>query len=105
MTFAVDGHILVVFSAFLIGQNNNLWFPIMMILMSTTVWVVGILQLRRGLRIWGLADLIAAVLFAIVFASTQIDQQEVLLGMAILALELGIVAWLGIANQEELGRD
>ncbi len=105
MTFAVDGHILVAFGAFLIGQNNSLWFPIMLILMSTTLWVVGILQLRRGLRIWGLADLIAALLFAIVFASTQIDQQEVLLGMAILALELGIVAWLAIANQEELSRD
>ena len=48
MTFAVDGHILVAFGAFLIGQNNSLWFPIMLILMSTTVWVVGILQLRRG---------------------------------------------------------
>ena len=105
ITFAVDGHILVLFGAFLIGPNNGLWFPIILVLMSTIVWVVGILQLRKGLRIWGLADLIAALVFSIVFASSQIGQQEVLLGMAILALELGIVAWLGIENQEELSRD
>ena len=104
-TLAVDGHILVVFGALLIGPNDGLWFPITLVLMSTVIWVIGILQLRKVLRIWGLADMIAALLFAIVFASSEIGQQEVLLGMTILALELGIVAWLGIANQEELSRD
>ena len=95
----------MVFGALLIGPNDGLWFPITLVLMSTVIWVIGILQLRKVLRIWGLADMIAALLFAIVFASSEIGQQEVLLGMTILALELGIIAWLGIANQEELSRD
>ena len=73
--------------------------------MSTTVWVVGILQLRKSLRVWGLADLIAAILCSFVFASKGFGQNELLLGMIALALELGIVAWLGFSNQDELRRD
>jgi len=78
---------------------------ILLILMSTTVWVVGILQLRKALRVWGLADLIAALLCSFVFASKGVDQYDILLGMTALALELGIIAWLGLSKQDELRRD
>ena len=77
-----------------------------MVVMSTVVWIVGILQLRKSLRIWGLLDLIAAVLVSIVFSSGEIFQQnKLLLGMAILAIELGVVAWLGLENQDEMAND
>jgi hypothetical protein len=78
--------------------------PILLILMSTTVWVVGILQLRKTLRVWGLADLIAALLCSFVFASKGVDQYDILLGMTALAVELGIIAWLGLSNQDEMRR-
>tara|TARA_B000000441_G_C21580476_1_gene254039 strand:- start:21 stop:281 length:261 start_codon:yes stop_codon:yes gene_type:complete len=79
--------------------------PILLILMSTEIWVIGILQLRKGFRIWGLADLVAAILCFLVFASGDIGQKEILLGMIALAVELGIVAWLGLSNQDELLKD
>jgi hypothetical protein len=78
--------------------------PILLILMSTTVWVVGILQLRKTLRVWGFTDLIAALLCSFVFASKGVDQYDILLGMTALALELGIIAWLGLSNQDEMRR-
>jgi hypothetical protein len=74
--------------------------------MSTIVWVVGILQLRKALRIWGLADLVTAILCAIVFVSSELSQpSNLLISLIVLAIELGIVAWLGLANQEELVKD
>ena len=50
--------------------------------------------------------MIAAVLVSIVFSSGEIFQQnKLLLGMAILAIELGVVAWLGLENQDEMAND
>ena len=105
VTLAIDGHLFVISGAILVGIVGGFELPILLILMSTTVWVVGILQLRKALRVWGLADLIAALLCSFVFASKGVDQYDVLLGMTVLALELGIVAWLGLSKQDELLRD
>ena len=106
MTLAVDGHIFTLTGALYLGMIGGLDLPLLLVVMSTVIWVVGILQLRKALRIWGLADLVAAVLFSIVFASSEIVKQDKLfLGMIVLALELGIIAWLGLANQEDLAKD
>ncbi len=106
MVLATDGHILSIVGALYLGMIGGLNLPMILIFMSTVVWVVGILQLRRSLRIWGLADLIAAILCCLVFASNEIIQSDKLfLGMIILAAELGIVAWLSLENQEDLSKD
>ena len=103
---AVDGHIFALIGALSLGMIGDLYLPMLMVVMSTVVWIVGILQLRKSLRIWGLLDLIAAVLVSIVFSSGEIFQQnKLLLGMAILAIELGVVAWLGLENQDEMAND
>ncbi len=103
---AVDGHIFALIGSLSLGMIGDLYLPMLMVVMSTVVWIVGILQLRKSLRIWGLLDLIAAVLVSIVFSSGEIFQQnKLLLGMAILAIELGVVAWLGLENQDEMAND
>lgn len=89
----------------MLGMMDSFEIPLLLILMSTTIWVVGILQLRKSLRVWGLADLIAAILCSFIFATKGFGQYEILVGMAALALELGIIAWLGLSNQDELRRD
>ena len=92
--------------ALTLGLAGGLDLPMLLVLMSTVVWVVGILQLRTSLRIWGLVDLVAALLCSIVFSSSEIVQSDkMFLGMIVLAAELGIVAWLGLANQEDLSKD
>ena len=106
MTLAVDGHLFVVSGALAMGFIDEIPMPILLTVMSTVVWVVGILQLRKALRIWGLVDLITAILCAIVFVSSELSQpSNLLISLTVLALELGIVAWLGLANQEDLAKD
>ena len=104
-TLAANGHIFVISGAITVGMVGSFGLPVLMIVMSTEIWIIGILQLRKGFRIWGLADLIAAIVCFLVFASGDIGQSEILLGMTVLALELGIVAWLGLVNQDELLKD
>ena len=62
VTLAIDGHLFIISGAIMLGMVGGFEIPLLLILMSTTVWVVGILQLRKSLRIRGLADLIAAIL-------------------------------------------
>jgi hypothetical protein len=76
-----------------------------MVLLSTTVWLIGILQLRRILRIVGLFDLILAVLFSMIFVNSILNPINLLIILTLLAIELGIVAWLGISNEKELLKD
>ncbi|GIQ99258.1 MAG: hypothetical protein CM15mP6_2750 [Methanobacteriota archaeon] len=104
-TLAANGHIFVISGAITVGMVGNFGLPVLMILMSTEIWIIGILQLRKGFRIWGLADLVAAIVCFLVFASGDIGQSEILLGMTVLAVELGVVAWLGLVNQDELLKD
>ena len=74
-----------------------------LVILSTTVWVTGILQLRKSLRAWGLADLVMAILFSVVFYGGVIFQPQILLvGLSIIAIELGIVSWLGLKNEENM---
>ncbi len=104
VTLAIDGHLFILSGTIMLGMVGSFEIPLLLILMSTTVWVVGILQLRKSLRVWGLADLIAAILCSLVFASKGFGPYELLLGMGALALELGIIAWLGLSNRDELRR-
>jgi hypothetical protein len=106
MALAVDGHLFVVSGALAMGFIDEIPMPILLTIMSTVVWVVGILQLRKALRIWGLVDLIAAIVCAIVFVSSELSQpSNLLIALIALAVELGIVAWLGLAYQEDLVKD
>ena len=74
-----------------------------LVVLSTTVWVTGIVQLRKSLRAWGLADLVMAILFSVVFYGGVIFQPQILLvGLSIIAIELGIISWLGLKNEENM---
>ena len=65
--------------------------------------MTGILQLRKSLRAWGLADLVMAILFSVVFYGGVIFQPQILLvGLSIIAIELGVVSWLGLKNEENM---
>jgi len=80
-------------------------FPTLLIMLSTTAWVVGILQLRRVLRIWGLIDLILAVLVALIFVQGITQPVTLLIALMVVAAELGVVSWLGQRNEEALLQD
>ena len=76
-----------------------------MISVSTIVWIIGIIQVRKILRIWGLIDLILALLFSLIFVNGIFSQNNILILLSLIAFELGIIGWLGISNEKELLKD
>ena len=104
MMLAVNSHMLLILIG-LAGYAMTIVLPILLILLSTTVWVVGILQLRRTLRVWGLLDMILAVLAALIFVQGITEPVTLLLALLVIAVELGLVSWLGQRNQEALLQD
>ena len=105
MMAAIDCHILMFAGLALV----NIWivYPIALFTISTTLWVVGILHLRRILRIWGFGDLILGVAASLLMlgASSSINAMGLFLLLTVVGAELALVTWLGQRNEEELLRD
>ena len=104
MMLAVNSHMLLIMIG-LAGYVTSIVLPTLLIVLSTTVWVIGIMQLRRTLRIWGLADLILAVLVALIFVQGITEPVTLLIALMVLAGELGLVSWLGQRNEKSLLQD
>ena len=104
MMLAVNSHILLIMVG-LAGYATSIVLPTLLIVLSTTVWIVGILQLRRAFRILGLADLILAILVALIFVQGITQPVTLLIALAVVAVELGVVSWLGQRNEEALLQD
>jgi len=108
---ATDAHLLSIAGAIAIAFNSGSGVSILLILsifilMSTIVWVAGILQFRKALRIWGLADLVVGILCILVLAPEDfLEATNLLIAMIIIAIELGIISWLGVSRQKELAVD
>lgn len=98
---STHAHILLIIGPIYSGMAFII--PILLILLSTSVWVVGILQLRKSLRAIGLFDLIIAIICSVAFYGSILFQPHVfLLGLTIIAIELGIISWLGLRNEDSL---
>ena len=78
---------------------------ISLLTLSLTIWVTGILQLRRSLRVWGAADLVLALVVAALAAQGEINTNSLLLMGIALGLELGIIAWLGQKHEGQMAID
>ena len=104
MMLAVNSHMLLIMIG-IGGYATSIVLPALLIVLSTTVWVIGILLLRRVLRIWGLADLILAILVALIFVQGITAPVTLLTALIVVAIELGVVSWLGQRNEEALLQD
>jgi hypothetical protein len=105
MMLAIDSHILIITGIMGMMYFNQIYSTILILSMSTVMWVVGILQVRRIFRIWGLVDLIMAILLSLIFVSGIFDPTNLLICLTVLAIELGVIGWLGILNEKELLKD
>ena len=105
MVLAIDSHIFIIIGLMTTGLFNEIYFTVIMILVSTTIWIVGIIQVRKILRIWGLIDLILVILFSLILVTEILDQINILICLTMVAIELGVIGWLGISNQKELLKD
>ena len=105
MVLTIDSHILIIGGLITTGYFTEIYFTVLMVLVSTITWIIGIIQLRKILRIWGLIDLILAMLFSLIFVKEIFDQINILIALTLIAIELGIIGWLGISNEKELIKD
>ena len=103
---AIDAHLMTYTGLLITGIFTTIYLPIILIILSTTIWVIGILQLRRLLRIWGLFDLMIAVIASLLVLGSMMLQPSILLiSLIVLAAELALVTWLSLSNEEELIKD
>ena len=103
MTLAINSHLLIYSGLLLTGLFSTIYLPIILISLSTIIWIIGILQLRKILRIWGLFDLIIAILASLMLLGPEIlEPSTLLISLIVLAIELGLVAWLGLSNEDEI---
>ena len=71
-----------------------------------TTWIGGILQLRRGMRVFGALDMVLSFSIALpILQEGMLDPTMLLLMLGALAIELGIVAWLGTRYDLQLAQD
>lgn len=103
-TWSWDAHLLLPLGVlFALGLHPLL--VVSLLSLSLVIWVAGILQLRRSLRVWGAADLVIALVVAALVSQGQINSGSLLLMGIALGIELGIVAWLGQKHEGEMAVD
>ncbi|MBA45752.1 MAG: hypothetical protein CMB31_04115 [Euryarchaeota archaeon] len=101
-TFTINAHILLVL-AVLISPFPPVVLLATLLLLSTCTWVVGILQLRKGMRFWGASDLVFAGMAGILtMGSELLEPTTAFIALVALAIELGIVVWLAQKHQEAM---
>ena len=104
MMLAVNSHLLIIVIA-IAHHATSVLLPVLLVALSTTIWVVGILQLRRTLRVWGLVDLVVAILSALIFVPGIFQPATMLVALMVVAAELGVVSWLGLRNEAQMVKD
>ena len=96
-----DAHLLLPLGLLFVS-GVSAYLVISVLSLSLVIWVTGILQLRRSLRVWGAADLIIALVIAALAAQGQINSTSLLLMGIALGVELGIIAWLGQKHEGQM---
>jgi hypothetical protein len=101
-TFTINAHVLLVL-AVIISPLPPVALLATMLLLSTCTWVVGILQLRKGMRLWGASDLVfAGMIGLLTMGSELLEPTTAFIALVALAIELGIVVWLAQKHQEAM---
>ena len=100
-----NAHILLPIGVFAV-TGWSAWLVVCTLVLSMTTWIGGILQLRRGMRVFGALDMVLSFCIALlILQEGMLDPIMLLLMLGALAIELGIVAWLGTRYDLQLAQD
>ena len=105
MMAVIDSHILIIIAIITIGEP--MLIPVSFFVLSTIIWIVGILQLRKILRIIGLIDLIlgAGLTLLIFGSSSDLGGIGLFALLAVIGIELALITWLSQRNENALLKD
>ena len=96
------GHLLIPSGAFGHYEHTTVLMMTLMIVVSTTSWLIGVVTLRRGWRVFGALDLILAWIIAGVLMLSGATSLMLLIMLMATAVLLGLVTWLGQKFEAEL---
>ena len=96
------GHLLIPSGAFGHYQQTSVLMMVLMLAVSTTSWLIGVITLRRAWRIFGALDLLLAWIIAGVLILAGATELMVLIMLLATAILLGLVTWLGQKYEEQI---
>ena len=99
------GHLLVPSGAFGYYEQTSVLMMVMILAVSTTSWLIGVITLRRGWRIFGAIDLILAWIVAGILMLSGATSLMLLVMLLATAVLLGLVTWLGQRFEDELANN
>ena len=99
------GHLLIPSGAFGFYQQTSVLMMVMILAVSTTSWLIGVLTLRRSRRIFGAIDLVLAWIVAGILMLAGGTSLMLLVMLISTAILLGLVTWLGQEYEAELADD
>jgi hypothetical protein len=77
---------------------------VLMLAVSTTSWLIGVVTLRRGWRVFGAIDLILAWIVAGILMLSGATSLMLLVMLMATATLLGLVTWLGQKYETEIAK-
>ena len=99
------GHLLIPSGAFGFYQQTSVLMMVLILAVSTTSWLIGVVTLRRGWRIFGAVDLVLAWIVAGILMLAGGTSLMLLVMLISTAVLLGLVTWLGQEYEEQLAND
>jgi len=96
------GHLLIPSGAFGHYEHTTVLMMTLMLVVSTTSWLIGVVTLRRGWRVLGALDLILAWIVAGILMLSGATSLMLLIMLMATAILLGLVTWLGQKFEAEL---
>ena len=96
-------HVLVIVCSFAIfGLRSGI---LVLFIISSLAWSLGVVKFRKGLRVTGLVDLALATVFGIMIWLSDMDGAWLLAVTGFVSMELAIVLWLSQKNMQSLQID
>ena len=96
------GHLLIPSGALGHYEHTTVLMMTLMLVVSTTSWLIGVVTLRRGWRVLGALDLILAWIVAGILMLAGATSLMLLIMLMATAILLGLVTWLGQKFEAEL---
>ena len=75
---------------------------VLVLAVSTTSWLIGVITLRRAWRVFGALDLLLAWMIAGILVLAGANNLMILIMLIATAILLGLVTWLGQKYEQEI---
>ena len=95
-------HLLMPAGAFGHYQQTSVLLVVLLLAVSTTSWLIGVVTLRRSWRVIGALDLVLSWIIAGILVISGVNNLMILSMLIATAVLLGLVTWLGQKYEKEI---